>query len=93
MKKNVCIVLGLSLIFLVSMVHINANEAKKENIKYPTNYLSEWNENDKVIQLPDGGYLKGEAILHKEDGIVIVYNSETDSDAMTVKEVRESFAK
>lgn len=92
MKKNICITLAMILVLFISMVHINALDAKKEIVGYPENndsYLIEWNDNDKVIHLPGGGYLKGEATLHKDDGTVIVYNSETDTNAITVAEARK----
>ena len=94
MKKKICIILGLSLILFVSFIRVNAFDSSKEvsyDSKLNENYLSEWNDNDKVIHLPGGGYLKGEATLHKDDGTVIVYNSETDPNAITVAEQEEMF--
>lgn len=93
MKKKICITLGLGLILFASLIHVNAFDSSKEvsgNPEIYENYLSEWNDNDKVIHLPGGGYLKGEATLYKDDGTVIVYNSETDPNAITVAEARKN---
>lgn len=63
----------------------NSSEATSEN------YFPGCNDDDKVIQLEDGGFLGGQAFL--QDGENTIYlDSETDENAITVKEAKQIIA-
>lgn len=49
---------------------------------YLEDYFQDLNDSDLVIELPNGGYLNGEAnILDLEGKIISTFNSKTDIDA------------
>ncbi len=58
--------------------------------------FSNLEETDKVLELPDGGYLHGKAMFYDSNSVIIseensiVYNSDTDPNSKTVAEVKAS---
>lgn len=64
---------------------LGAKPVNQENTEV---LFGDLNDNDKVVELEDGGFLYGEAYL--QNGNEEIYlNSETDSSAITVKEAKE----
>ncbi|MBS6373705.1 MAG: hypothetical protein KH431_03690 [Erysipelotrichaceae bacterium] len=53
-------------------------------------YFQDLKPSDKVLKLPGGGYLHGEAtILDSKGNAISTYNSETDPKAKTVEETKK----
>lgn len=84
------IVLG-SLMTIPSFAFDNATISIDSSI--PKSYFNDLKDNDKVLQLPDGGFLCGSASIEYEDGTVINLDSETDPNAITVKKAKEILEK
>lgn len=97
MKKLV--VIGILLLSFARMESVRAAEKKAiiqdEN---PNNELfGNWDDSDKVVELPDGTYLKGEAEVissttnfsRNVSDSTQSYNSESDPNALTVEEAKE----
>ena len=55
---------------------------------YLENVFSDLDDTDKVLEMPNGGFLHGEAIVTDSDGSRIYYNSNTDSNSKTVFETK-----
>lgn len=91
MKK---LLLISSLIALGSLMTVTSFALENKSIIIDTNipksYFDDLNENDKVLQLPDGGFLYGSASIEYEDGTIINLNSETDPNAVTVKTIKDT---
>lgn len=90
MKKNTILVLTLvcSLGFCTSPIF-----ATEENIVQTddsSEYFYDLNENDKVLELSDGGFLYGSATItdNEDSSITETYDSLTDENSITVKEAR-----
>ena len=92
MKKVGFFILIAGIACSLPLLYVKANDSNRSNNTYASDPFSTMEETDKVVQLPEGGYLKGEATLITEDGTEIQYNSETDPNAITVKEAREEIA-
>ena len=84
------IVLG-SLVTIPSFAFDNTSISIDSSI--PESYFNDLKDNDKVLQLPDGGFLCGSASIEYEDGTVINLNSETHPNAITVKKAKENLGK
>lgn len=57
---------------------------------YMENVFSDLNDTDKVLEMPNGGFLYGEATVINPDGSSVHYNSATDSNSKTVLEAKSS---
>ncbi|MXQ74289.1 hypothetical protein GSF08_10165 [Clostridiaceae bacterium DONG20-135] len=85
----------LSIIFLclITPIKISANEKDVSNIytkSYLEDYFQELDDSDLVLEMPNGGYLHGEAtILDLEGNIISTVSSQTDEKAKTVGEIKE----
>ena len=61
-----------------------------ENNAIENQLFCDLEDDDLVLELPEGGYLFGEATIENDNGDVIgKYNSQTDDNSITVKEARE----
>lgn len=81
----------MSGLLLIPTTNLMANENFSMNKGldfYVNNVFSDVEETEKVLELPKGGYLIGEATLITEDGTRIKYNSETDPNSKTVAETK-----
>ena len=87
MKSKTLLALALvfSLGFCVSPVY-----AAQENPDISSEYFYDLKEEDKVLELPDGGFLYGSATVtdNEDSTITETYNSLTDENSITVKEAR-----
>ena len=87
MKSKILLALTLvfSLGFCVSPVY-----ATQENPDISSEYFYDLKEEDKVLELPDGGFLYGSATVtdNEDSTITETYNSLTDENSITVKEAR-----
>lgn len=81
----------LSGMLLIPTMHLMANESSGNNRGldfYVNNVFSDVEDTKKVLELPKGGYLIGEATLITEDGSKIKYNSEEDPNSKTVSQAK-----
>lgn len=81
----------LSGMLLIPTMHLMANENGSNNQGfdfYVNNVFSDVEDTKKVLELPKGGYLIGEATLITEDGSKIKYNSEEDPNSKTVSQAK-----
>ncbi len=89
-KLFIPLFVGISTISAYS-VFANSNDIQPTSVSYEAcevDYFPGLNDDDKVIQLDDGGFLNGQAWL--QDGNNTIYlNSETDPNAITIKEAKE----
>lgn len=98
MKKKYLISLLSVFILAFSIVNVSALEKtniaiQKEVETYVNNMFYDLEDHDKVLALPNGGYLHGHAKLVNGLNTDIVYkeyDSETDSNAITVREAKKS---
>lgn len=70
----------------------NVNEIVKSGITEKTDYFHNMNDFEKVLPLPNGGFLHGEGTLYDVSDLsnaLTVYNSETDSKSITVGRAKE----
>ena len=91
-SKSLLLCLGLSIVFSNFLMPLKAEENNKNEIIVDSMF-SGLDENDKVLELPDGGFLYGgqATVVDSEDESIIlgVYNSETDPNSITVEEAKE----
>lgn len=90
--KKVYVMLGLMLFMFFSVSQINAETQDRENdFKFVDieKYFSGLKDSDKVLRLPKGGYLYGEATLINADGTKVELNSFEDPNAITVEEYKK----
>ncbi|WP_297053215.1 hypothetical protein [uncultured Dubosiella sp.] len=94
MKKTTLVgIVLLSGCIIIPVTHAMASEKDPEQQgkeAYVQNVFSTMADDEKVLQMPSGGFLSGEATVIKADGTTIEYNSETDPGAMTVAEAKEA---
>lgn len=85
-----------------SVYKIKANtkivEEDKSNPFHDEEFLDQYfydlKPTDKVLKLPGGGYLNGEAEVYDSKGnLISTYNSETDPRAKTVEETKKELLK
>lgn len=89
MKIFTKVMLGIGLLSAGVAFHSNAvsadtNDTKSNEIQILSNLQS----TDKVLQMPEGGYLHGQATVETADGTITHYDSETDKNAVTVDQAR-----
>lgn len=96
MKKiKTAIVFGVALLSATILGFPSPSEASisepSEHSSEEIGFLEEFNDNDSLIALPNGGFLHGQATItdEKTKKVVGYYDSETDSNATTVKIVKE----
>lgn len=93
MKKLLLIALSLGAVLVGFNQKVDAAELKsipKEENQPTKKLFADLDDDEKVVQLPDGSFLKGEATY--SSGITksaIVFNSETDPNAISVEEANE----
>lgn len=86
-----CICLCLMIFIMNPITSVKANEVDNSEILMNTLFEG-LDETDKVLELPDGGFLYGEAMdVDAEDETIVYesYNSQTDENSITVKEAVE----
>ncbi|MDD7280689.1 hypothetical protein [Floccifex sp.] len=93
MKKVKLLSVFALFVCVCAMVPTIVNASEKDSTAGVSDCFSTMNKDMKVIEMPDGGYLQGEATLIKEDGTRVEYNSETDENAISVEQAREEFNK
>lgn len=95
MKKRILIAFVLLIFGSLSFVQTYAKETTRETKNSENvetfNYFDYFEDEDKILQTPDGGWLKGQAYLEFEDGTIIEYDSNTDPNAMTAREAKELY--
>lgn len=91
MKKNAVLSFILACSLGFSTFSVFANEEKLVQADNSLDYFYDLNENDKILELPDGGFLYGSAIItdNEDSTITEAYDSLTDENSITVKEARE----
>lgn len=64
--------------------------------EYADQYFQHLNDDDLVVQLPDGGFLSqsvdnqnSSQVLNEDGNVIAEYNVSTDPDSITVKEAKE----
>ncbi|WP_239658683.1 hypothetical protein [Enterococcus faecium] len=93
MKK----IFGVSVGLLMMLTFGNAVYAAEKEVisdpeQYASRYFADFEEEDKVLALPEGGFLKGEAKIVSMDNPDIIqgsYNSETDPASVSVTEAKK----
>lgn len=96
MKKISLITLStLAILFSICLPNFNVlakeQDTSTEIIKTTENMFSDLDNNEKVLMLPDGGYLHGSGFItdsENSDQIIAEYNSETDPNSITVQEAK-----
>ncbi|HAQ6378311.1 TPA: hypothetical protein IX819_001923 [Enterococcus faecium] len=96
MKK----IFGVSVGLLMMLTFGNAVYAAEKEVisdpeQYASRYFADFEEEDKVLALPEGGFLKGEAKIVSMDNPDIIqgsYNSETDPASVSVTEAKKIVA-
>lgn len=90
MKKIVIVgALGLSFLCIFNLDNVFAAEKKEinqdeEKIIEP---FDDWDDSDKVLELPDGTFLKGQASFYGTK--ITDYDSKTDKNSITVREAKK----
>lgn len=90
--------IGLSLLLAFTIFNWNIYAQQEENVtedKYlASSIFAQLDDDEKILPLPDGGYLYGQATISDSEDTTIVleeYDSETDTSSITVKEAKEDF--
>ena len=98
MKK--IIVLGISSFLAFTNFNIRASESIVENKvdsseseQITSGMFGELNESEQVLELPDGGFLHGKVELYDGDKLIVIYDSDVDSKAITIKNARKRIAR
>lgn len=98
MKK--IIVLGISSFLAFSTFNIRASESILENEvdsseaeQITSGMFDELDESEQVLELPDGGFLHGKAELYDGNKLIAIYDSDVDSQAITIKNARKRIAR
>ena len=92
MKSKVWLIIML-LVGCVMGIKISGEEKPAELNVISTNiddYFKGLDDTDKVLPLPNGGYLHGSATLTYEDGTTVELNSETDPNSLTIASIKEN---
>lgn len=92
MKKIVGVSVGLLMMLTFgNVVYAAEKEVISDPEQYASQYFADFEEKDKVLALPEGGFLKGEAKIVSMDNPDIIqgsYNSETDPTSVSVTEAK-----
>ncbi|MBJ0343151.1 hypothetical protein JFK36_12105, partial [Enterococcus faecalis] len=96
MKKIVGVSVGLLMMLTFgNVVYAAEKEVISDPEQYASQYFADFEEKDKVLALPEGGFLKGEAKIVSMDNPDIIqgsYNSETDPTSVSVTEAKKIVA-